>query len=124
MMLTKFLKCLAGAAISTSIAIGFAFPALADTFPAKPVRLISGFAAGGGNDMMARLLAQHLTELWGQQVIVENHPGANTIIAMRLLARSEPDGYTLFLASTAMPINATLYTPAVRIVGTSTGVRV
>jgi len=84
-------------------------PAFAQGFPAKTVRFISGFAAGGGNDIMARLLAQKLTELWGQQVIVDNRPGANTIVAMQILAAAPADGHTIFMASTTLAINASLY---------------
>lgn len=84
-------------------------PGVGQTFPNKPVRFISPFAAGGGNDIMARMLGQKLTEIWGAQVVVENRPGANTIIAMQYLAGSPPDGHTIFLASTTLAINATLY---------------
>jgi len=84
-------------------------PAHGQTFPNKTVRFISGFAAGGGNDIMARLLAQRLTELWTQQVVVENRPGANTIVAMQILAASPADGHTIFMASTTLAINASLY---------------
>ncbi len=82
---------------------------LAQPYPTKPIRFISPFAAGGGNDIMARLLGQKLSEAWGQQVIVDNRPGANTIIAMQILASSPPDGYTIFMASTTLTINASLY---------------
>ena len=58
---------------------------------------------------MARLLAQKLTELWGQQVIVDNRPGANTIVAMQILAAAPADGHTIFMASTTLAINASLY---------------
>lgn len=93
---------------ATALAIA-SLPVSGQTFPGKPVRFISPFAAGGGNDIMARLLGQKLTEVWGQRVVVENRPGANTIIAMQLLASSPPDGHTIFMASTTLAINATLY---------------
>ena len=73
------------------------------------MRFISGFAAGGGNDIMARLLGQKFTEIWGQQVVVDNRPGANTIVAMQILAAAPPDGHTIFMASTTLAINASLY---------------
>src|SRR6187455_465595 len=91
-------------AIFTSISHG-----IAQTFPGKPVRFISGFAAGGGNDIMARVLGQKFTEMWGQQVIVDNRPGANTIVAIQILAAAPPDGHTIFMASTTLAINASLY---------------
>jgi tripartite-type tricarboxylate transporter receptor subunit TctC len=84
-------------------------PAYAQTFPVKTVRFISGFAAGGGNDIMARLLGQKLSEMWGQQVVVDNRPGANTIVAMQILAGAPADGHTIFMASTTLAINASLY---------------
>ena len=83
--------------------------ACAQAFPAKTVRFISGFAAGGGNDIMARLLGQKLAEMWGQQVVVDNRPGANTIVAMQILAGAPADGHTIFMASTTLAINASLY---------------
>ena len=87
----------------------FGVQAFAQTFPAKTVRFISGFAAGGGNDIMARLLGQKLAEMWGQQVVVDNRPGANTIVAMQILAGAPSDGHTIFMASTTLAINASLY---------------
>ena len=70
-------------------------------YPDKPIRLISPFAPGGGNDIMARMLAQKLTESWGKQVIVDNRPGGNTVIGTEALVKSPPDGYTLLLAGSA-----------------------
>jgi tripartite-type tricarboxylate transporter receptor subunit TctC len=70
------------------------------TYPSKPVRMISPFPAGGGNDILSRLIAQKLTESWGQQVIVENRPGGNTIIGTEALVHAAPDGYTILCAGT------------------------
>jgi len=67
-------------------------------FPTRPIHMISPYSPGGGNDIMARLLGQKLTEAWGQQVIVENRPGGNTIIGTEATARAAPDGYTILLA--------------------------
>jgi len=78
-------------------------------YPEKPVRLIVPFPAGGGVDIVARGLAPHLTERWGQQVIVDNRPGAGAMLGAELAAKSPPDGYTLLLANTAHAINATLF---------------
>ena len=73
--------------------------ASAQTFPTKPVRLITPTGAGGSLDTMARVLAQKLTELWGQQAIVENRPGGGGIIGAGAAAKAPPDGYTLLVAS-------------------------
>jgi tripartite-type tricarboxylate transporter receptor subunit TctC len=99
-------SCAAAAA-----ALLIATAAVADTrFPSKPVRLISAYAPGGGNDTMARALAQRLTEAWGQQVIVDNRPGANGLVACEIAAKAAPDGYTMLMASiSSHAINPALY---------------
>ncbi len=83
--------------------------AQAQAYPAKSVRLLVGFTPGGGVDINARLLASKLSELLGQQVVVENRPGAGTNIANEYVARSAPDGYTLLFNSPAVAINMSLY---------------
>ena len=83
--------------------------ALAQSYPTRPVRLLVGFTPGGGVDINARLLASKASELLGQQVIVENKPGAGTNIANEYVARAAPDGYTLLFNSPAVAINMTLY---------------
>jgi len=83
--------------------------ARAQTYPTRPVRIILGFAAGGGADFTARLIGQWLSERLGQQFIIENRPGAGGNIGTEAVVRSPPDGYTLLLAGTPNTINATLY---------------
>jgi tripartite-type tricarboxylate transporter receptor subunit TctC len=81
----------------------------AQTYPTKPVRLVVGFAAGGGTDIIARLTAQWLSERLGQQFFIDNRPGAGTNIATEAVVKSPPDGYTLLMVTPANAINATLY---------------
>jgi tripartite-type tricarboxylate transporter receptor subunit TctC len=78
----------------------------ADKYPVKPVRLIAPFVAGAGTDITARAIAQKLTERWGQQVIVDNRPGAAGTIGVELTANALPDGYTLCLISASHAVNA------------------
>ena len=83
--------------------------ASAQAWPAKPLRIISPFAPGGGNDTLSRILAASLTSRLGQQVVVENRPGANTIVGTELVVKSPPDGYTLIVLPNAITINPHLY---------------
>ncbi len=82
----------------------------ADPYPTRPIRLISPFAPGGGNDIISRTLGAAISKGLGQSVVVDNRPGANTILAMEILARATPDGYTLLTTSSSQATNATLYT--------------
>lgn len=92
-----------------AVLLGFAHNALA-LYPDKPVRLIIPFAPGGATDLVGRALAVRLTTIWGQQVLVENKPGAGGNIGADIVAKSTPDGYTLLLASPAeVAINPSLY---------------
>jgi tripartite-type tricarboxylate transporter receptor subunit TctC len=83
--------------------------ALAEVYPSRPVHWIVGFAPGGGNDIVARLMGQWLSERLGQQFVIENRPGAGTNIATEAVVNASPDGYTLLLAGAPNAINATLY---------------
>jgi len=100
-----------GVAILASIAASFFAGALAaDGYPARPIRMIVGFAPGGGTDLTARPVAQKMSELLGQQVIVENRPGAAGNIATEQVARAAPDGYTILMGTiAALAINPSLY---------------
>jgi len=84
----------------------------AQAYPAKPLRLLVGYSAGGAVDIIARSVAQALQPALGQTLVVENRPGAGTNIAMRALIESPPDGYTLMLVANAVAANPTLYQPA------------
>jgi tripartite-type tricarboxylate transporter receptor subunit TctC len=83
--------------------------ATAQTYPARPVRLIIGYPPGGSADITARLLGQWLSERLGQPFVIESRPGASTNIATEAVVRAPPDGYTLLLVAPANAINATLY---------------
>lgn len=78
-------------------------------FPAKPIRMVVGYAPGGGSDIMGRLIAQQITDALSQQVVVENRAGAAQNVAAEYVAKSPNDGYTLFLSSAALGINVSLY---------------
>ena len=101
----NFLHLAAGAA---------ALPAMsriarAQAYPARPVRLIAPFAAGGNVDLVARIMGELLSQRLGQPFIIENRPGAGTNIGTEAVVRAPADGYTLLLASPPAAINATLY---------------
>ena len=99
----------AGVASLLIATVTMAAPAAESQFPTRPIRLLVPQAAGGSNDIMARNVANHLTQTFGKQVVVDNRPGAEGIIGTEIVARSAPDGYTLLLASAAFTMN-----PAVR----------
>src|SRR6478736_3530863 len=80
------------------------------TFPNRPIRIIVPFPAGGPSDLVARLIGQKMSEDWGQPVVIDNRPGANTIIGAQAAAKAEPDGYTLFMAiDSTLVMNQYLY---------------
>jgi tripartite-type tricarboxylate transporter receptor subunit TctC len=81
----------------------------AQNYPARPVRIIVGFSAGGPNDILARLIGEWLSERLGQPFIIENRPGAGSNLATEAVVRAPPDGYTLLLVGSPNAINATLY---------------
>jgi tripartite-type tricarboxylate transporter receptor subunit TctC len=88
----------------------FSANAWAQAYPNKPIRLVVGFTPGGVSDVLARALSARLSQNFGQQVVVDNRPGAGTTIASEIVVKSAPDGYTLYFAdATTHAINATLY---------------
>ena len=101
----RLLHLVAGGAVLPALS-GFAS---AGTYPTRPVRIIVGFAAGGPNDILARLIGQLLSERFGQPFVIENRPGAGSNMATEAVVHATPDGYTLLLVGTPNAINATLY---------------
>jgi len=93
-----------------SLALAFVSPAEAQTYPSKPIHILSPYAPGGISDIAARIVGAKLTEAWGQQVVVENKPGGNGFIAMTAAAKAAPDGYTLVMATMGdVAINPALF---------------
>jgi tripartite-type tricarboxylate transporter receptor subunit TctC len=101
----QFLQLAAGAAALPAVSR----IAWAQAYPTRPVRWIVGFAPGGGNDIVARLMGQWLSERLGQQFVIENRPGAGTNIATEVVVNVPPDGYTLLLAGIPNAFNASLF---------------
>jgi tripartite-type tricarboxylate transporter receptor subunit TctC len=101
----RFLRLAAGAAALAALPR----VARAQTYPTRPVRIVVGFAAGGQNDIVARLMSKWLSERLGQQFIVDNRPGAGGNIGTEAVVRSPPDGHTLLSIAPSNVINATLY---------------
>ena len=101
----RFLHLAAGAAALPAVS-RFAW---AQGYPARPVRIIVGFAAGNGPDILARLIGPWLSERLGEPFVIENRPGAGTNTGTEMVVKSPPDGYTLLMVSPANTINATLY---------------
>ena len=81
----------------------------AQSYPAKSIRIVVPYAAGGGSDILARIIGQKMTDSWGQQVVVDNRAGAGGNIGTEIVARAAPDGYTLLMASIGFAINPSIY---------------
>jgi len=99
---------MAYAALAAAVLCAASGAACAQSYPAKPVKILVGFAAGGPTDVIARIIAQDMTGSLGQSFIVENRPGANAIIATEVVAHSAPDGYTTLFSSLSLLVNAIL----------------
>ncbi len=93
----------------TALSMLFSVQAAAQNFPSKPASIVVPYPPGGATDVIARLVAQKLTDVWGQPVIVNNRPGAGTLIGAETVARSPGDGYTLYMTTAAHTISASLY---------------
>ena len=112
-------------------ALGAARPsAPVDDFPQRPIRLVVTFPPGGGTDVLARVIGLQLTEVWSEQVVIDNRPGASGNIGAEIVARANPDGYTLLMINSSFAMNAGLYpklpfdslrdfTPVARVASTS-----
>ena len=83
--------------------------AYAQSYPTRPVRVVVPYAAGGNTDIVARMIASHLTTMWGQQVLVDNRPGGATNIGSEFVARAQPDGYTILMGGASNAINMALF---------------
>jgi tripartite-type tricarboxylate transporter receptor subunit TctC len=101
-LLKRFALLLAASLLGTGIAS-------AQPYPSKPIRILVGFAPGGGTDFIARLVAQKLSERLATQVVVENRPGAGSMLAGELAVKAPPDGYTLLAAAASYTVNPNLY---------------
>src|SRR5215813_8352899 len=107
-MLTR--RRMAGICAAATFAPAVIGRARAQGWPNRHVRLIVPFPAGGGTDVVARIIANRLSEVWGQQMVIENKGGAGSNIGAEAVARADPDGYTLLIGSLPVAVNRFLYT--------------
>lgn len=91
------------------LSLSFGIEVFAQSYPARPIRLVVSFAAGGGVDLVARLAGQKLSEAWNQQVVIDNRPGAGGNVSAELVAKSPADGYTIYMSSASVVVNSSLY---------------
>ncbi|MET1114417.1 MAG: tripartite tricarboxylate transporter substrate binding protein [Comamonas sp.] len=111
MALSRFLRQLSCAALTSLVALA-ALPAAAQTFPAKPIRLVVPFPPGGTPDILSRIIGEHVGKSLGQPVLVENRAGAGGNIGAQSAAKSPADGYTLLVCAFSCAVSPSLYTPA------------
>ncbi|WP_124080762.1 Bug family tripartite tricarboxylate transporter substrate binding protein [Pigmentiphaga humi] len=97
------------AALLCALALSAAFPAAAQEWPSRPIRMMVGFGPGGGTDIIARMVAQPLAEILGQPIVVENKPGAGGTLAANTVARAAPDGHTIFVMNNGHAVSAAVY---------------
>src|SRR5688572_13981260 len=102
-----FAACMVGALLAAAVTAKVAFAQ--DRYPTRPVRMIVPLAPGGSTDIVARLVAQKLTDSLRQTVLVDNRPGAGTTLGTHLVSKAQPDGYTLLFTSVSLATNAVLY---------------
>src|SRR4051794_26521933 len=100
---------LAAAAAAAGTAPVLSRRAFAQTYPSRPLRWVVGFPAGGGADIVSRIMAKHLSDRLGQQVVVENKPGASTNISIQTVINSPPDGYTLLFVAASAAVNVSFF---------------
>lgn len=105
----QIIPVLTALGLAGSLFMQAAHAADASSYPNKPVRMIVGYAPGGGSDIMGRFIGQELTKLLGQQMVIENRPGAAQNVAAEYVAKGPADGYTLFMSSAAHGVNISLY---------------
>jgi tripartite-type tricarboxylate transporter receptor subunit TctC len=112
----KYLRNIASLTLAALVVSGWTLTAAAQRdardaqqFPTRPVRMVNPYTPGGSVDLAGRAVAQGLSEIWGQQVIVDNRPGAGTQIGTELVVRAEPDGYTMLVTSSAISILTSIY---------------
>ena len=105
----RIMKTACALGVSILLAGTMSAPVCAETFPSKPIRLIAPFPAGGGADIVARIIGQKLAERLGQPVLVENRPGAAGNIGLEAAAKSRPDGYTTVITTPSLTISPSLY---------------
>ena len=97
------------AAVACVMLFGLATSGLAQSSPAKPVRLIVPYAPGGGTDIVARIVGQKLGDAWGRPVVIDNRPGAGSTVGTALAVRAPADGYTLVMSSISLAFDTTIY---------------
>src|SRR3954447_18417874 len=95
-------------ALGALFSVLFCASAFAQGYPARPIRLVVPFGAGGGTDNLARILEPHVSKALGQPLVIENRPGGGSVIGMDAVAKAQPDGYTLVMTDTSIAVNPSL----------------